>query len=164
MTVIEALQKQKKQKEEKVMPLGQAVVDLLPLLQGTTSIFSSSINISCSPALVVLCSRTPLCKLPPSDKNGFHGVFRKLGLWGEGGDSSCSALEVVAAQLWAVTSLQRVSVDAVLIAGSSQDSVRLRSWLLCMPCLPLHQKAFTRRPRYVEFGTVPSLVRLSAAF
>uniref|UniRef100_A0A8B9DIJ4 Cilia and flagella associated protein 70 n=1 Tax=Anser cygnoides TaxID=8845 RepID=A0A8B9DIJ4_ANSCY len=72
LTVIEALQKQKKQKEEKVMPLGQAVVDLLPLLQGTTSIFSSSINISCSPALV-LCSRTPLCKLPPSDKNGFHG-------------------------------------------------------------------------------------------
>nr|XP_047915840.1 cilia- and flagella-associated protein 70 isoform X4 [Anser cygnoides] len=37
LTVIEALQKQKKQKEEKVMPLGQAVVDLLPLLQGQCS-------------------------------------------------------------------------------------------------------------------------------
>uniref|UniRef100_A0A8B9ZLX9 Cilia and flagella associated protein 70 n=1 Tax=Anas platyrhynchos TaxID=8839 RepID=A0A8B9ZLX9_ANAPL len=33
LTVIEASQKQKKQKEEKVLPLGQAVVDLLPLLQ-----------------------------------------------------------------------------------------------------------------------------------
>ncbi|XP_068555759.1 cilia- and flagella-associated protein 70 isoform X1 [Anas acuta] len=37
LTVIEASQKQKKQKEEKVLPLGQAVVDLLPLLQGQCS-------------------------------------------------------------------------------------------------------------------------------
>lgn len=34
MTVIEVLPKEKKQKEEKITPLGQATVDLLPLLKG----------------------------------------------------------------------------------------------------------------------------------
>jgi hypothetical protein len=34
VTVIEVLPKEKKQKEEKITPLGQATVDLLPLLKG----------------------------------------------------------------------------------------------------------------------------------
>ncbi|NXV46053.1 CFA70 protein, partial [Uria aalge] len=55
LTVIEVLQKEKKQKE-KTVPLGQAVVDLLPLLQGQCS-FKVSV---------------PLYAVPPSPLESLH--------------------------------------------------------------------------------------------
>uniref|UniRef100_A0A8C3PME7 Uncharacterized protein n=1 Tax=Calidris pygmaea TaxID=425635 RepID=A0A8C3PME7_9CHAR len=62
-TVIEVLQKDKKQKE-KTVPLGQAVVDLLPLLQGQCSFKVSA------PLYAVLPS--PLESLHPEAKGGLE--------------------------------------------------------------------------------------------
>ncbi|CAC5385602.1 Cilia- and flagella-associated protein 70 [Mytilus coruscus] len=59
LTVIEVLPKEKKQKEEKITPLGQATVDLLPLLKGKTKeVYSLTINPS---------PGSPLESIPPEN-------------------------------------------------------------------------------------------------
>ncbi|CAG2258083.1 Cilia- and flagella-associated protein 70 [Mytilus edulis] len=59
LTVIEVLPKEKKQKEEKITPLGQATVDLLPLLKGKTKeVYSLIINPS---------PGSPLESIPPEN-------------------------------------------------------------------------------------------------
>uniref|UniRef100_A0A8C9F638 Cilia and flagella associated protein 70 n=1 Tax=Pavo cristatus TaxID=9049 RepID=A0A8C9F638_PAVCR len=85
LTVIEVLQKEKKQKEEKTMPLGQAVLDLLPLLQGTTWTSTASVNasfISCflnhfSPQCaleVSVCTKKPLLSASQLSDGNFLSV------------------------------------------------------------------------------------------
>uniref|UniRef100_A0A4W4H988 Cilia and flagella associated protein 70 n=1 Tax=Electrophorus electricus TaxID=8005 RepID=A0A4W4H988_ELEEL len=57
LTVIEILPKEKKQKEEKTCVLGQAVVDLLPLLHGKTLAFTHYSHVSIiNPTLEVMVS------------------------------------------------------------------------------------------------------------
>lgn len=59
LTVIEVLPKEKKQKEEKITPLGQATVDLLPLLKGKQKeVYSLTINPS---------PGSPLESIPPEN-------------------------------------------------------------------------------------------------
>lgn len=96
--MIEVLQKEKKQKEEKTVPLGQAVLDLLPLLQGTTWTSTASVNASCSLPLLIFAHGLRIINNLLLTKIDFL-VFRKLGLKGRGDGSSSSAVGVVAAQL-----------------------------------------------------------------
>uniref|UniRef100_G3UNY5 Cilia and flagella associated protein 70 n=1 Tax=Meleagris gallopavo TaxID=9103 RepID=G3UNY5_MELGA len=76
LTVIEVLQKEKKQKEEKTMPLGQAVLDLLPLLQGTTWTSTASVNASCSLCAleVSVCTKKPLLSASQLSDGNFLSV------------------------------------------------------------------------------------------
>uniref|UniRef100_A0A8C8VJK3 Uncharacterized protein n=1 Tax=Pelusios castaneus TaxID=367368 RepID=A0A8C8VJK3_9SAUR len=64
LTVIEVLPKEKKQKEEKTVALGQAVVDLLPLLEGLCS-FKATVPLHPVPG-------SPLESLRPDAKCGLE--------------------------------------------------------------------------------------------
>lgn len=70
MTLLEVASKDKK-KPEKITPLAQAVVDLLPLLQGTALSFTASVTTPCSLALSDLCLWTPDYNLSLFDKVTF---------------------------------------------------------------------------------------------
>uniref|UniRef100_A0A4W5KTC6 Cilia and flagella associated protein 70 n=1 Tax=Hucho hucho TaxID=62062 RepID=A0A4W5KTC6_9TELE len=66
LTVIEVLPKEKKQKEEKTAVIGQAIVDLLPLLHGQVS-FSSTVLLHPTPGSPAeAASQEGSCKVGPS--------------------------------------------------------------------------------------------------
>uniref|UniRef100_A0A8C2U236 Cilia and flagella associated protein 70 n=1 Tax=Coturnix japonica TaxID=93934 RepID=A0A8C2U236_COTJA len=79
LTVIEVLQKDKKQKEEKTVPLGQAVLDLLPLLQAENSncpVISCFLNhfpLQCS-LEVSVCTKKPLLSASQLSDGSFMSV------------------------------------------------------------------------------------------
>ncbi|XP_015732656.2 cilia- and flagella-associated protein 70 isoform X2 [Coturnix japonica] len=87
LTVIEVLQKDKKQKEEKTVPLGQAVLDLLPLLQGQCSFTvlaplyavstspSESLHLEAKCSLEVsVCTKKPLLSASQLSDGSFMSV------------------------------------------------------------------------------------------
>lgn len=91
VTVLEVVPKEKK-KPEKITPLGQAVVDLLPLLQGTTLSFTASVTTPCSLALSDLCLWIPDYNSAPLDTLTFIAL-QNLTRGGRGREGS-SALRI----------------------------------------------------------------------
>uniref|UniRef100_A0A8C7NA12 Cilia and flagella associated protein 70 n=1 Tax=Oncorhynchus kisutch TaxID=8019 RepID=A0A8C7NA12_ONCKI len=66
LTVIEVLPKEKKQKEEKTAVIGQAIVDLLPLLHGQVSFFSTVLLHPTPGSPAEAASQDGSCKVGPS--------------------------------------------------------------------------------------------------
>uniref|UniRef100_A0AAZ3P9I3 Cilia and flagella associated protein 70 n=1 Tax=Oncorhynchus tshawytscha TaxID=74940 RepID=A0AAZ3P9I3_ONCTS len=66
LTVIEVLPKEKKQKEEKTAVIGQAIVDLLPLLHGQVSFFSTVLLHPTPGSPAEAASQEGSCKVGPT--------------------------------------------------------------------------------------------------
>uniref|UniRef100_A0A4W5MX72 Cilia and flagella associated protein 70 n=1 Tax=Hucho hucho TaxID=62062 RepID=A0A4W5MX72_9TELE len=153
LTVIEVLPKEKKQKEEKTAVIGQAIVDLLPLLHGQIS-FSSTVLLhptpgspaeaasqegSCKPSLnVTVCVPEPLLsgvQLSESNllKVTVETAYSVPEVWNPVSGSGPPSSYVAALQVPLTAEKEQVlmfSNGLLKVGGESEPMGRLRKWPL----------------------------------
>uniref|UniRef100_A0A673WKE9 Cilia and flagella associated protein 70 n=1 Tax=Salmo trutta TaxID=8032 RepID=A0A673WKE9_SALTR len=153
LTVIEVLPKEKKQKEEKTAVIGQAIVDLLPLLHGQVS-FSSTVLLhptpgspaeaasqegSCKPSLdVTVCVPEPLLSgVQLSDSNllkvTVETAYSVPEVWNPVSGSGPPSSYVAALQVPLTAEKEQVlmfSNGLLKVGGESEPMGRPRKWPL----------------------------------
>ncbi|XP_055754659.1 cilia- and flagella-associated protein 70 isoform X1 [Salvelinus fontinalis] len=153
LTVIEVLPKEKKQKEEKTAVIGQAIVDLLPLLHGQVSFFSTvllhptpgspaeaaSQEGSCKPSLdVTVCVPEPLLSgVQLSDSNllkvTVETAYSVPEVWNPVSGSGPPSSYVAALQVPLTAEKEQVlmfSNGLLKVGGESEPMGRPRKWPL----------------------------------
>uniref|UniRef100_A0A8C0IM30 Cilia and flagella associated protein 70 n=1 Tax=Chelonoidis abingdonii TaxID=106734 RepID=A0A8C0IM30_CHEAB len=122
LTVIEVLPKEKKQKEEKTVALGQAVVDLLPLLEGKCS-FRSTVPLHPVPG-------SPLESLRPDAKCGLEVAVSIQ-------ESLLSVSQLAGGNLLRVTLEAAYSVPEVFVPTGPQQN-----YMVCLQVPTVGEKEY----------------------